>query len=112
MKELIKNKSDFDQILQKLEIRAGQIIEVEEIKKSYTLIKLKVDFEDETRTVVTNIKPYFENINDLLDKVFAFIVNLEPAKIMGIESTAMILPGEIEKDKIIMLNCQPGTRLL
>jgi len=56
MKELIEF-SEFLEIQNKLEIKVGQIINVEDVPKSNKLIKLTVDFGNETRIVVTNIKP-------------------------------------------------------
>jgi len=56
MKDLIEF-SEFLEIQKKLEIKVGQIVNVEDVPKSNKLIKLTVDFGTETRTVVTNIKP-------------------------------------------------------
>jgi methionyl-tRNA synthetase len=124
MKELIEF-SEFIEIEKKLEIKIGNIISVDDVPKSSKLIKLTVDFGTEKRTVVTNIKPFLnvdENIGllktilgesiSLVDKKFAFITNLKPVTIMGIESTAMILPGEIEKGLMISLKGGIGTKLL
>jgi tRNA-binding EMAP/Myf-like protein len=42
----------------------------------------------------------------------AFITNLKPVTMMGIESTAMIMPGEIEKGFVITVQGQIGITLL
>ena len=77
--------------LLKVEIKIGKIINVEEIEESEKLYKLEVDFgEENTRTVLSGIKKYFEK-DDLINKQFAFITNLEPRKMMGMYSEAMIL---------------------
>lgn len=126
MKDLIEF-SEFLEIQKKLEIKVGQIVNVEDVPKSNKLIKLTVDFGTETRTVVTNIKPLL-NTEDgevqanlrgtlgmaisLLDKKMSFITNLKPVTMMGIESTAMIMPGEIEKGFVITMQGQIGTTLL
>ncbi len=128
MKELIEF-SEFLEISNKLEIKVGKITGVEDVPKSSKLIKLTVDFGTETRTVVTNIKPLINTEDEsiasgirtglgmsrsLVDKSFAFITNLKPVTMMGIESTAMIMPGEIELGKlaIIQSTTEPGTKLL
>ncbi len=77
--------------LAKVEIKIGKILEVEEVEGSEKLYKLFVDFgEENPRQVVSGIKKYFEK-DFLLNKQFAFVANLEPRKIMGLESQAMIL---------------------
>jgi len=126
MKELIEF-SEFLEIQNKLEIKVGQIINVEDVPKSNKLIKLTVDFGTETRIVVTNIKPLLNSEDSevqanlrvtlgmaisLIDKKMAFITNLKPVTMMGIESTAMIMPGEIEKGFVITVQGQIGTTLL
>lgn len=126
MKELIEF-SEFLEIQNKLEIKVGQIINVEDVPKSNKLIKLTVDFGTETRIVVTNIKPLLNSEDSevqanlrgtlgmaisLIDKKMAFITNLKPVTMMGIESTAMIMPGEIEKGNVITVQGQIGTKLL
>jgi methionyl-tRNA synthetase len=104
--------AEFLEIQQKLEIKIGHITSVEDVPKSNKLIKLTVDFGDETRTVVTNIKPHLNSEISILDKKMAFITNLKPVTMMGVESTAMIMPGEIEKELLITIECQTGTKLL
>lgn len=77
--------------LAKVEIKIGKILEVEEVEGSEKLYKLSVDFgEENPRQVVSGIKKYFEK-DFLLNKQFAFVTNLEPRKIMRLESQAMIL---------------------
>lgn len=77
----------------KVEIRVGQILKVEEVEGSEKLYRLEVDFgEVESRQVLSGIKKYF-SVEDLMNKQFAFITNLEARKIMGLESQAMILAG-------------------
>ncbi len=77
--------------LAKVEIKLGRILSVEEIEGSEKLYKLSVDFGEEIpRQVLSGIKKYFEK-DFLLNKQFAFVTNLEPRKMMGLESQAMIL---------------------
>jgi tRNA-binding EMAP/Myf-like protein len=126
MKDLIEF-SEFLEIEKKLEIKIGKVTNVEDVPKSNKLIKLTVDFGTETRTVVTNIKPLLNPTDDqisvnlrtslgmsmsLVDKKFAFITNLKPVTMMGIESTAMIVPGEIESGNVVTMSGNLGTKLL
>jgi methionine--tRNA ligase beta chain len=117
----MKNKIEFSEFLDissKLEIKAGTVKSVTDVPKSDKLIKLEVDFgEDELRTVVTNIKPSLgeDYVDMLTDKSLLFITNLKPVKMMGIESTAMIMPGFYDFDGKLNLtttNSKPGILLL
>jgi len=125
MKELIEF-SEFLEIEKRLEIKIGKITNVEDVPKSNKLIKLTVDFGTETRIVVTNIKPLLNPQDEtvaanlrgslgmamsLVDKKMAFITNLKPVTMMGIESTAMIMPGEIEKGFVTTITGEVGTKL-
>lgn len=105
----------FTELEKELEIRIGKVLKVEEVPKSARLLKLTVDFGGSHQTVVTNTKAFFMNSLEprpLEGESFNFVVNLEPSKIMGIESTAMILPGEIERGLTITSNSPAGTKLL
>ena len=107
-----KEKIEFTEFLEvekKIEIKVGRVKLVEEVLKSNKLLKMTVDFGDsDIRTVVTNIKPFFLNfaaIKSLFEHSdFLFVTNLKPVTMMGIESTAMILPGELEKEQMILVN--------
>jgi len=77
--------------LQKVEIKVGRILNIEEVEGSDKLLKLSVDFgEERPRQVLSGIKKFF-NKEDLFEKQFAFITNLAPRKMMGFDSEAMIL---------------------
>lgn len=81
----------------KVEIRTGTILEIDVIEGSEKLLKLKVDFgELGVKQVLSGIRKFFEQ-DYLLGKQFIFITNLEPRKMLGLESEAMILAtGEAE----------------
>jgi methionine--tRNA ligase beta chain len=85
--------------LQKIELRVGQILSAEPVEGSQKLLKLSVDFGEETpRTVVSGIAAYVD-IESFIGTQKVFVTNLEPRAIMGIESQAMILAG---KDDVTM----------
>ena len=74
---------------QKLDIRVGKIIEVEEHPNASKLYVLKVDL-GEIRTIVAGLKPYYSK-EELKGKKGIFIANIKPVVIRGIESNGMIL---------------------
>ena len=76
----------------KVEIKIGQILTVERIEKSEKLLKLSVDFsEGKPRQIISGIAKYFPVIEDLINKKCAFVTNLEPKPLMGLESNGMVL---------------------
>jgi len=74
---------------EKIDIRVGQVVEAERVKKTDKLLKLKVDV-GETRTIVAGIgKSYTPE--ELVGKKITVILNLEPVTLMGVESHGMLL---------------------
>jgi methionyl-tRNA synthetase len=90
----------------KLDLRVGQIIEAEEISGADKLYKLKVDLGTETRTIVAGMKPYYTR-EELEGKKCVVFMNLEPKKIMGIESHGMILAASNgDKSEVKLLQAE------
>ncbi len=84
-----------------VEIKAGQIIKVNDHKAADKLYILKVDFKTEQRQIIAGIKEKYTK-KELLNKKALFITNLEAAKIRGETSNGMTLVAE-EKDKSFQL---------
>ena len=73
-------------------MKVGKILSAEPITGSDKLLKLSVDFEEETpRQILSGIAKYFSDIQTLVGKKVAFVTNLEPRTMMGLESNGMIL---------------------
>ena len=79
---------------QKLDLRVGTIVKAEGIPKSKKLLKLTVDIGEE-RTVVAGIAAHYKP-DEIVGKQVIVVANLEPVKLMGIESQGMILAAEDE----------------
>jgi methionyl-tRNA synthetase len=74
----------------KVQLRVGKIVAAERVEKSEKLVKLQVDIGTETRQVVAGIgKSYAPE--QLIDRSIVIVVNLKPAKLMGVESQGMLL---------------------
>ena len=89
----MKEKIPFDKFLEiskALEVTLGTISTAERVPKKDKLLLLSVNFGTEDRVVVTNIGDKISP-EALVGRQFPFITNLEPTKIAGIESTAMIV---------------------
>jgi methionyl-tRNA synthetase len=82
------------QEFQKLDLRVGYIKKAEAIPGSKKLIKLIVDLGEE-RTVVAGLLGHYKE-EDLIEKQVVLLANLEPVKLMGVESQGMVLAVEDE----------------
>jgi len=90
--------ADFD----KLELKAGIILQAEKVAKADKLLKLEVDLGFEKRTIVSGIALHFKP-EDIIGKQVVVVANLAPRKMKGIESNGMILMAEDEKGKLIFV---------
>ena len=74
----------------KVDIRVGRVLSAEPVPKSNKLLKIEVDLGFETRTIVSGIAKHYTP-EGLLHRNVLVVVNLKPAKLMGVESRGMIL---------------------
>lgn len=77
---------------QKMDLRVGKILSAERIKKSEKLLKLRVDIGEE-RTVVAGMAGHYQP-EELTGKTIILLANLQPAKLMGVESRGMVLAAD------------------
>ena len=81
----------------KLDLRVGTIVDCIEKEGSDRLLRLTVDFGEEgTRTIFAGLKQWYKP-EELKDKQFIFVLNLEPRKMMDEFSEGMLLAAEGEK---------------
>ena len=103
----LKDQIVFD-TFQKLDLRVVEIVSVEEVPKSDKLYKLVVNLGFEKRAVVSGIRKAYPNPEVLIGKRVAFVANLKPAKLMGIESQGMILSaGDDDVLEVVALKEAP-----
>lgn len=96
--------------LDKVELKVGQIKEVERIPKAKKLYKLSVDVgEKENRVIVSGLVPYYKE-EELKGKQVVVVTNLKPAKLCGVESNGMLLAaGDYDVVKLLVLDNNNGT---
>ncbi len=86
---------------QRLDLRAGKVLEVEKAPGSDKLYRLQIDLGEETpRQVVAGLAENFAP-EDIQGKTVVVVANLEPATIRGIRSYGMILA--VGEDKPLAL---------
>ncbi len=79
----------------KLDLRVAKIIEIDPIPGKSRIIKGIIDLGDEKRDVIIGGAQYYQP-EDLVGKVVVVIVNLEPKKMAGVESNAMLLAADVD----------------
>jgi methionyl-tRNA synthetase len=98
----------------KVELRVAKVLAAERVAGSRKLIKLGVDLGSEQRTVVAGIAEAYEP-DALVGRSIVMVVNLKPAKLMGIESNGMILAASPDGGQPMLLAIDgsppPGTRV-
>ena len=74
----------------KIELRVAEVVAAEPLPKSKKLLKLTVSLGEEQRTLVAGIAEHYTPA-ELVGKKVVVVANLEPAKLMGVESNGMVL---------------------
>ena len=85
----VKPTIPFD-VLDRVDIRAGTIVLVEDVKGSEKLVKLTVDFGDHKRAILAGLKQERRDPKEIEGRQALFVVNLEPRKMMGEISEGML----------------------
>ncbi|WP_457560896.1 methionine--tRNA ligase [Caminibacter sp.] len=78
----------------KVELKVGEVVEAEDVKKSKKLLRLIVDLgEEKPRQIVAGIKEYYKP-EELVGTQVCVVSNLKPAKLMGMVSEGMLLAAK------------------
>ena len=76
--------------VEKLDVRVGTIVGVDEVSRSSKLLKLTVDFGDHRRTILAGMKTERANPQEMVGVQALFVVNLEPKRMAGELSEGML----------------------
>jgi methionyl-tRNA synthetase len=101
----------------KVEITIGKILEVDIVEDADRLLKLKVDLGEEgPRQIISGIREFFEDPQELVGKRVPFATNLQPRTIKGLESNGMIVAvSDKEGNGFSLLeageNISPGSKI-
>ena len=79
----------------KLDLRVAKILSVEKIPEKSRIIKGIISLGDEERNVIIGGAQFYEP-EDLIGKTVIVVENLEPKKMAGVESNAMLLAADID----------------
>lgn len=90
-------------------LRVGTIVEAQEVPKSKKLLKLQVDVaEEKPRQVLAGIKEFY-SAQSLVGTQACVVVNLKPAKLMGMLSEGMLLAAKDEDGLCLIRPEKPKT---
>jgi tRNA-binding EMAP/Myf-like protein len=114
---------------QKIDLKVAKIIKAEKIEGSEKLLKLIVDLGNDPSTgsgqdpstgsgqgirqIIAGISQFYKP-EDLIGKEIIVVANLEPKKLMGIESQGMLLAAEKNGEPVILIpkkEVPPGTKI-
>jgi len=96
------------------ELKVGTVKVAEPVPKSNKLLRLEVDLgEEEPRQLVAGIAKVYAP-EALVGKQVVVVANLQPAKLMGVESRGMVLAASVDGEPVILhpdREVPPGTRV-
>jgi tRNA-binding protein len=76
--------------VEKLDVRVGTIVAVEDVPNSLKLCRLTVDFGDHRRTILAGIRTERADPQEIRGRQALFVVNLEPKRMAGEVSEGML----------------------
>ena len=76
--------------LERIDIRVGTILSVDEVPNSDKLVKLSVSFGDHNRTILAGLKQERENAKEIEGRQALFVVNLPLKKMRNEMSEGML----------------------
>jgi methionyl-tRNA synthetase len=86
-----------------LDLRIGEIEEIEDHPDAEKLYVMKVNFGDEARQLVAGLKTYYAK-EEMQGRKIVVVMNLKPAKLRGIESRGMLLAAEDTEGVVSLLS--------
>jgi methionyl-tRNA synthetase len=86
----------------KVDLRVARVVAAERVPNSRKLMKMAVDLGTEQRTLVAGIADAYTP-ESLVGRAVVVVVNLKPAKLMGIESDGMVLAASPEGGKPVVV---------
>jgi len=78
----------------KLDLLVAKILKIEKIPGKTKIVKGEIDLGDEIRNVIIGGAEFYEP-DDLIGKTVIVVANLEPKKMAGVESNAMLLAADV-----------------
>lgn len=87
----------------KVKLKVADVVSAEKVEKSEKLLKLIVKIDNVDRQVIAGIAKSYKP-EELIGKKVIVVANLQPAKLMGLESNGMILAVETNDGNLKIIN--------
>lgn len=103
-----ENKTNADELISyeyftKVQLRVAEIIDAVKVDKSEKLLRLKVKLEEQQKQIIAGIGKHY-NPEDLIGKKVVIVANLQPVKLMGLDSEGMLLAVENSDGSLSVLS--------
>ncbi len=85
----------------KVELRVGKVLNAKRVEGSNKLIVMKVDTGEERQIVAGIGKDYTPE--ELAGKMIVVVTNLQPARLMGVESRGMLLAASDDEGRLSII---------
>jgi methionine--tRNA ligase beta chain len=105
-------KISFEQF-QKVDLRVGKVLRAEGVAGSEKLLRLEIDLGEERRQILAGLAVSYA-AEELVGQSVIIVANLEPRKIMGLESQGMLLCADTSEKPVcltVLSEVLPGTRV-
>ncbi len=86
----------------KIKLKTATVLEAEKVAKSKKLLKLQIAVGEEKRQIVAGIAEKYAP-EEIVGKTIVVVANLQPAKLMGIESNGMLLAVNDDKGVVTLI---------
>jgi methionyl-tRNA synthetase len=93
-------KITIDQFMQ-IDLRVAEVRSAERVPKSKKLIQMSIFTGDDVRTIVAGIGTKYTP-EELVGRKVVIVANLQPAKLMGVESNGMVLAASIDGEPSLL----------
>lgn len=91
-----------------IHLQVAKILTAERVEGSDKLLRLHVSLGQEERQIIAGIGKRY-NPEELVGTEIVIVANLEPRKLMGLESQGMLLAADSMDGPVLL---QPGTEVL
>lgn len=96
-----------------VDLRVGVVLEANRVEGSDKLLRLKVDLSEPDlpagRQIIAGVGKVYSP-EDLVGKQIAVVANLEPRKLMGLESNGMLLAAHDDDGNPVILMPEHGAK--
>jgi len=90
------------QTFKQIELKVAKVLSAQKVEGSEKLLKLEIDLGDQKRQIIAGIGTKYSP-DDLIAKNIIVVANLEPRKLMGLESQGMLLAASNENQGPVLL---------